>query len=51
MLNKQLTKIKFIVEIFQKVFAIAKKNIDITKSNIAINTTIIIKNSKKEVKI
>jgi len=43
-LNKQLTKIKFIIEIFQKVFAIAKKNINIIKFNTTIDATITIKN-------
>jgi len=50
-LNKQLTKIKFIIEIFQKVFAIIEKNIDIIKFNTIANATIAIENSKKEVEI
>ncbi len=50
-LNKQLTKIKFIVKIFQKVFIITKKNVNVTKFDATTNATIIIKNSKKEVEI
>jgi len=50
-LNKQLIKIKFIIKIFQKVFAIIKKNIDAIKFNVAIDIAIAIKNSKKKKKI
>jgi len=46
-LNKQLIKIKFIIEIFQNIFAIVEKNIDIIKFNTTIDTTIAIKKLKK----
>jgi len=50
-LNKQLTKIKFIIKTFQKVFAIIEKNTNVIKFNTTIDATITIKNSKKKIKI